>query len=387
MKFLLYDWEALTQKGLIKALEKLGHTVVWYNRKIENHILDEPFIRDLAVKLATDGIDVVISFNFFSQVSLACQAMKKIYLSWIYSCPHYYMETGAAYYEGNFFFVFDRNYANYFIQKGFPNVYHLPLAVDPEVFEHTEPLDRRYGYDVSFVGSLYANEKNYFDQIMGLSDFWKGYVDGLCEAQSKIYGYDLIRANLNQELVQELKRLVKFDVEKDMTLGFEEFLIGIIQKKVTIMERSRYLDALSKQYETALFTKLSNPNEADALKDIILCKQVKYYEEMPEVFRQSKINLNISLRSITSGIPLRVLDIMGCGGFLLTNYQEEIAECFEDRKDLVMWGSQEELIDLCGYYLTHEEERKQIARNGYEKVCRDFSYDVQVQKMLRVISE
>lgn len=149
MKFLLYDWEALTQKGLIKALEKLGHTVVRYNRKIENHILDEPFIRDLAVKLATDGIDVVISFNFFSQVSLACQAMKKIYLSWIYSCPHYYMETGAAYYEGNFFFVFDRNYANYFIQKGFPNVYHLPLAVDPEVFEHTEPLDRRYGYDVS----------------------------------------------------------------------------------------------------------------------------------------------------------------------------------------------------------------------------------------------
>lgn len=71
----------------------------------------------------------------------------------------------------------------------------------------------------------------------------------------------------------------------------------------------------------------------------------------------------------------------------MTNYQEEIAECFEDRKDLVMWGSQEELTDLCGYYLTHEEERKQIARNGYEKVCRDFSYDVQVQKMLRVISE
>ena len=33
---------------------------------------------------------------------------------------------------------------------------------------------------------------------------------------------------------------------------------------------------------------------------------VDYYSEMPVIFRKSRINLNITLRSITTGIPLRV---------------------------------------------------------------------------------
>ena len=38
------------------------------------------------------------------------------------------------------------------------------------------------------------------------------------------------------------------------------------------------------------------------------------------MFANSKVNLNITLRNIKTGIPLRALDIMGAGGFLLTNY-------------------------------------------------------------------
>ena len=45
---------------------------------------------------------------------------------------------------------------------------------------------------------------------------------------------------------------------------------------------------------------------------------------MPYVFRNSRINLNITLRSIKSGIPLRCMDIYGAGGFLLSNYQTDL---------------------------------------------------------------
>lgn len=386
MRFLLYDWDALSQRGLVKALEKKGHEVIWYNKKIENHILDENFVKELAVAIATQKIDVVISFNFFSQVSLACQALKKIYVSWIYSCPHYYLESKTAFYEGNLIFVFDRAYANYFANKGFPNVFHLPLAVDPDEFKRPKG-NRRFGYDVSFVGSLYANEKNYFEEIKGISQYWLGYVEAMCEAQTKVYGYDLIRANITKDMLLYFQNLIRFEAERDMTLSFEEFLVGMIQKKVTVLERSRYLKSLSEQFETALFT---NTGEADAAKELTnvkLCGPVSYYDQMPEVFRQSKVNINITLRSITSGIPLRVLDVLGSGGFLLTNYQEEIAEYFENKKEVVMWSSEEELLDLCGYYLRHETERKDIAKAGFEKVCNRFSYDVQVNKILEIVEE
>ncbi len=49
-----------------------------------------------------------------------------------------------------------------------------------------------------------------------------------------------------------------------------------------------------------------------------------------KVFYSSKININMTLRSIESGVPLRIIDIMSIGGFVMSNNQEEIPELFEE---------------------------------------------------------
>ena len=103
------------------------------------------------------------------------------------------------------------------------------------------------------------------------------------------------------------------------------------------------------------------------------------------IFRESKINLNITLRSIQSGIPLRALDIMGAGGFLISNYQPELAEQFEDGKELVLYGGLDELLDKVMYYLSHERERQEIAYSGFQKVHKSFSYETQVRKMMEIV--
>ena len=90
--------------------------------------------------------------------------------------------------------------------------------------------------------------------------------------------------------------------------------------------------------------------------------------EMPKIFHLSKINLNLTSKPIRTGLPLRIWDILSAGGFLLTNYQEEIPEYFEIGKDLEVYTSQEELLQKIDYYLTHEEERSHIAQNGYNKI-------------------
>ena len=96
---------------------------------------------------------------------------------------------------------------------------------------------------------------------------------------------------------------------------------------------------------------------------------------MPCVFHLSKINLNISLRSITSGIPLRCLDILGANGFLPTNYQPELAEFFIPDEDFVMYESEDDFLQKIEYYLSHEAERKEISYNGWKKVNQNFSYE------------
>ena len=109
---------------------------------------------------------------------------------------------------------------------------------------------------------------------------------------------------------------------------------------------------------------------------------VDYHKEMPYVFRNSKINLNISLRSIKTGIPLRALDIMGCGGFLLSNYQEELAEYFADGREVVLFYSLEDCIEKIGYYLEHETERAAIAEAGMRAVSERFDMKRQLRTLI-----
>ena len=77
--------------------------------------------------------------------------------------------------------------------------------------------------------------------------------------------------------------------------------------------------------------------------------------------------------------------LLGAGGFLLTNYQSEIPEYFEIGKDLEIYASEKELTDKIRYYLEHEEERLEIARNGYEKAKERYSLEVRVRQMLRLV--
>ena len=74
-----------------------------------------------------------------------------------------------------------------------------------------------------------------------------------------------------------------------------------------------------------------------------------YYSQMPLAFSQSKINLNISLKTIRTGIPLRVIDVLGCGGFMLSNYQEELFEYFNIGEELVVYENIEDLFYKAKY--------------------------------------
>ena len=82
------------------------------------------------------------------------------------------------------------------------------------------------------------------------------------------------------------------------------------------MERITILNYLSQYYKVDFYTN----STSKFLNNVNLHTGVDYYTVMNKIFYLSKINLNITLPSIESGIPQRVLDIMGSGGFVLTNY-------------------------------------------------------------------
>lgn len=244
------------------------------------------------------------------------------------------------------------------------------------------PEMQKYCGDVAFVGSLY--ERNSYDKIKNrLPEYLRGYFDAVMEAQLNISGANIVEPMLTTNILEQLQEY--FQLEKsegsfsDLGLIFQTTVLGF---KIAEIERRRALIELSKHYKVNVY---SNSDVSDLLR-IQYCGSVDYWSEMPKVFRMSKINLNFTIPNIKSGIPLRIWDVLGCGGFLLTNYQAEIPYYFKEGEDLVCFDGLEDLCEKVGYYLEHEEERKRIAWNGYRKVREKHSYIERIRTILDTVA-
>ena len=166
-----------------------------------------------------------------------------------------------------------------------------------------------------------------------------------------------------------------------------------IGSHLAVVVRERTLKLLSEYFNVHLYTRsdtsvfpnaISVPSsgKTSASPSLYIHPGVNTLTEMPKVFNLSKINLNMTMRPIETGLPLRCFDILGCGGFLMTNYQEELNDMFVIGQDLEAYSSPDELIDKCAYYLSHEDERAAIARNGYEKVRAAHTHFHRLRDML-----
>ena len=175
-----------------------------------------------------------------------------------------------------------------------------------------------------------------------------------------------------------------FELEKsedslsDLNLIISVTTLGF---KIAEKQRRRILIDLSKHHDVSVYT---NSNTNDLLR-VNYKGSVDYWSEMPLVFRNSKINLNITIPNIKSGVPLRVYDILGSGGFCLTNFQAELPMQFENEKHLVWYYSNEDLYEKTTYYLTHDSERNEIATNGRIYVENYCTYENRLKELLKAI--
>lgn len=79
-----------------------------------------------------------------------------------------------------------------------------------------------------------------------------------------------------------------------------------------------------------------------------------HFTLMPKIFQLSRINLNVSRSFVEYGPPMRVFDVLSCGGFLVTNDKQDLHRLFVDGEDLVVFRDTQDLLDICDYYLEHE---------------------------------
>lgn len=396
MHILMYRWKAYNYRDIEQTFLLLGHTVDNIEQELGSYDVSPEFERVIEEKIRGTHYDMVFTVNYFPLISNVCERTGVKYVSWTCDNPLISMYHESVFHACNYIFTFDKTNYLEFRGMGVKHIWYLPLAVDTERMDALlgvpEEVERRnatqdsemqkYRGDVAFVGSLY--ERNSYDKIKNrLPEYLRGYFDAVMEAQLNISGANIVEPMLTTNILEQLQEY--FQLEKsegsfsDLGLIFQTTVLGF---KIAEIERRRALIELSKHYRVNVY---SNSDVSDLLR-IQYCGSVDYWSEMPKVFRMSKINLNFTIPNIKSGIPLRIWDVLGCGGFLLTNYQAEIPYYFKEGEDLVCFDGLEDLCEKVGYYLEHEEERKRIAWNGYRKVREKHSYIERIRTILDTVA-
>ncbi|MDH4617007.1 glycosyltransferase [Brevibacillus sp. AY1] len=106
--------------------------------------------------------------------------------------------------------------------------------------------------------------------------------------------------------------------------------------------------------------------------------------EMKQVYCSSDIV--ISLLTWGTQIPQKIFEILGCGGFLLTQDTPEIRRLFRPGDDLLVSATAEETLRLVREYLASPEERRRIRERGNLAV-RNHTYRQRAEYMLRTLRE
>lgn len=374
MKLLFFQWHSFMNKGIVRGLKELNIAYDTFFYQFEDWEKDDAFLEQFRTFLKAGNYTDVLSVNFAPLISQICEELGIRYTAWVYDSPLHIRDLTALKNSCNRIFFFDRGQAEEYRKQGV-NAMHLPLAVDTEAFCMNAAKREKEAYrtDVALVGKLYQTEYSYY--TAPLQSYVKGYLEGIVNAQGKVYGGYLIPELITDTLLKQMNADYKRVAKDGFQMGKRE-LQYMLACETTGRERYLALALLSGHFQVDLYS-----TDVDKrLGKVRFRGYADYYTQMPLIFSQSRVNLNISLKTIRTGIPLRVLDILGCGGFALSNYQEELAEYFRIGEELVIYEDIEDLYAKTQYYLAHEEERKQIAAAGLNRVKRDFTFKERLKK-------
>ena len=354
MKIYIYRYGSICEPDIIDSFKRLGLDVHEECMEIFNkNLTPSECIKRTASDIVDGGYSFVFTINFFPWLSEVCNIANIVYISLIVDSPvlELYSESLAT-----------------------------NVARTDKVIQNASISERKhFSSDISFIGSTYQEKCDY--NKIKLNEYDTGYVDGLIEAQLKIYGYNFIEDVISEEFAERFikSNLGTYEFPENSRCNYKALVAQhYISVKVAEQERLRALRMLSDSFNVDMYT----GSDTSSMPHINNRGFARSLEEMPLIFNNSKINLNITAKSIRSGLSLRVFDVLGCGGFLITNYQAELPEFFEIGKDLVAYESMEDLKAKCDYYLKNEDERMEIANHGYETVKKLHTYDTRLIQMI-----
>ncbi|MCX5694887.1 MAG: glycosyltransferase [Candidatus Omnitrophica bacterium] len=102
-----------------------------------------------------------------------------------------------------------------------------------------------------------------------------------------------------------------------------------------------------------------------------------------EYLRRTKIGPNI--HNSTGPINYRTFYLPANGVMQICDNKSHLGKIYELGKEVVGFDTMEECIELCRYYLVHDQERREIAANGWKRAITDYNEIAIFNRKIKII--
>ncbi|AIQ42978.1 glycosyltransferase [Paenibacillus sp. FSL R5-0912] len=237
---------------------------------------------------------------------------------WMTEDPYYMDWTVPLIPYFDYIFTIDQAALEQYTQLGHPQVYHLPLGTDPEIF-HPVLVSDEFTSDICLVGVPYSNRIELIDFLLERTDY-----------QIQIVGR-----------------------------GWGKYYNEWVKK-------NRDLDLVNAWVKPETVVNYYNGS-----KIVLNCHRLSN-----EKYNKNRIGI------IAKSINNRTFDAASCEAFQLTDFKEELANHFEEGKEVVSYQDKHDLLEKTHYYIAHDEERKQIAEEARKRVLISHTFQHRIHHLL-----
>lgn len=374
-----------------KTLIEFGHTVHFIDASGFNYL-------DFANTINDIDIDYYISTNELNTIQKQTPESDLFYFNLVHKkkifIHHDSIFSGLSSYEtiknklaafkksnidSHHFCIEDSN-IDLLIKSGVANAHKTFHATE---FNNGTPTEIEY--EISFVGHLMSGINLYpFDSLVGgkhlQSIAWSRYCNSAFEALPKIK-----ELTVNKFFLDTIN--IPFE---DNKFAIEQYLVSNLNK-LSSAYRGEIITNINKHNVDIIGGDLSYGRIKDPLL-LIDKENVKYhpatmdYSQTQYIYSNSKINLNISALQFDTAINNRIIDVIGAGGFILTDHRSDLDLMIPSSKEIT-FKSPEELNYLIDYYVQPEKatKRTELIKALQLEITDKFSYTNSIAQILEAV--
>ena len=270
-----------------------------------------------------------------------------------------------------------------FQDAGFRDVRLRPLAADVELrrpLELSADERERWGAPVAFVGSSLVGmaepyrkkAQRFFAMAIGGDDSQAkaaAAVERVLADQRAARGRDVLAESIRREIPEMAESLLARGVDLRVLLG----------ESAGSEKRLRTVASLA-EFGVSVWGDEGWRQLAE--QGVTWRGYAGHRRDLTRIYNACDVHVDIGRLYQNDIVPMRVFDVLACGGFLIAERNEALGEAFRLGEEIESWSSIEELRYKVDWYLKHPEERRRIAEKGRRAVLERHTIDQRLVEML-----